>query len=240
MKLFIFSLVVSCMALPLHADSKGGPDRKSLLESDPDVVYMSQTLKKPLHLKVVKEAPVFFYKNGSNRIGVLKPDQMVEVEAITDRSYRVRGQGMRDEIAGWVAPWAFSSKDPKLVENLKLLYERQLLVRKLIDDQQVAIGMTLDEVTKSQGKPTKTSVRKTAEGQTGQWEFIEYKDVKNYVTRVDPASGQIYRQLVSVTRVERGKTVVEFENDTVTAIEENEDRQGGNVRIIVPPLIFGW
>jgi hypothetical protein len=33
---------------------------------------------------------------------------------------------------------------------------------------------------------------------------------------------------------------VEFENNIVTAIEESEDRQGGNVRIIVPPVVFGW
>jgi hypothetical protein len=225
--------------LPLYADP-GGPGRKSLLETDPDVVYLTQTFDKPLELKVVKEAPVYFYKDGSKSIGTLKVGQMVKVEAITERSYRVRGQGMRDEIVGWVAPWAFSSKDPHFVENLKLLYQRELIVQKLIADKKIAVGMTMDEVGKSQGKPTKTSVRKTAEGQTGRWEFIEYEDVKNYQTEVDRSTGQVYRRLVSITRVEKGKTAVEFENNVVTAIEEAENRQGGNLKIIVPPLVFGW
>jgi hypothetical protein len=41
-------------------------------------------------------------------------------------------------------------------------------------------------------------------------------------------------------RVEKSRTAVEFADDIVTAIEESEDNQGGNVRIIVPPVIFGW
>ena len=92
----------------------------------------------------------------------------------------------------------------------------------------------------SRGKPTKTNLRKTATGQSGRWEFIEYEDVNNYVTEIDRLTGQAFRRLVSVTRVEKGKTSVEFENDVVSAIEESEDHQGGNVRIIVPPLVFHW
>jgi hypothetical protein len=64
--------------------------------------------------------------------------------------------------------------------------------------------------------------------------------VKNYATEIDRSTGIAYRRLVSVTRVETGKTRVEFKNDAVTAIEESEDNQGSNVRIIVPPLVFGW
>jgi ABC-type sulfate transport system substrate-binding protein len=43
-----------------------------------------------------------------------------------------------------------------------------------------------------------------------------------------------------VTQEEKGKTVIEFEDEVVTAIEESEDRKGGNVRIVVPPVVFGW
>ena len=64
--------------------------------------------------------------------------------------------------------------------------------------------------------------------------------MKHYITRVDPATGAAYRQLATITREEKGRTNVEFENNIVTAVEESEDRQGGNVRIIVPPVIFGW
>ncbi len=239
MKLGMRLLIAPCLVLPLSAETKRGA-RKSLLDTDPDVVYLDQTMTKPIDLKVIKEAPVFSDKEGKIRLGTLKANQTARLEAITDKIYRVRGQGTRDGIAGWVAPWAFTSKDPQFVAHLKDLYERQLQVQGLIQAKQVAVGMTLDEVSLSRGKPTKTSLRKTEKGQSGRWEYIDYEQIKHYVTRVDPVTGGVYRQFSHITQVEKSRTAVEFQDDVVTAVEESEDHQGGNVRIVVPPLIFGW
>lgn len=239
MKPGLFTIIAAMLVFPMQAQTKR-TGRKSLLDVDPSVVYMEQALQKPVELKVIKEAPVFSDKEGKQRLGTLKADQTVRLEAITDKIYRVRGQGTREGISGWVAPWAFSSTDPEFVANLKQLYQRQIQVQALIANKQVAAGMTLDEVALAKGKPTKTSLRKTATGQSGRWEFIDYEEVKNYVTEIDRVTGQAYRRLVSVTQEEKGKTSVEFENDTVTAVEESEDRHGGNIRIIVPPVIFHW
>ncbi|MGL5017094.1 MAG: hypothetical protein ACRDBP_03090 [Luteolibacter sp.] len=238
MKLETLLIAFACLVLPLAAQIQR-QERKSLLDSDPNVVYLDRTFTQPIELKVIKEAPVFSDREGRVRLGTLKADQTVRLEAITDRIYRVRGQGLRHGIAGWVAPWAFSSTDPDFVANLKSLYERQIQVQNLIAARQVAVGMTLDEVSLSRGKPTKTSVRKTATGQSGTWEFIDFEDVKNYTTVVD-SRGNAFRQLASITRVEKGKTVVEFEEDIVSAVVESEDRGAGNVKIIVPPLVFRW
>jgi hypothetical protein len=215
-------------------------ERRSLLDSDPEVVYLNTVLAKPVELEVVKPAPVFSDRDGKHRLGTLKADQSVKVEAITDKIYRVRGQGTRDGIAGWVAPWAFSSKDPEFAANLKQLYEREIQVREIIAAKQVAVGMTLDEVTRSKGKPDKTSVRRTGSGQSGRWEYVEFEEMKHYVTRIDPVTGAPYRVLSHVTQVEKGKLAVEFENDVVTAIEESTGDKGGKVRIVVPPVVFGW
>jgi hypothetical protein len=239
MKTGISLLIALCFTFPAFAENRK-TGRKSLLDSDPDVVYLERALKKPVDLKVIKEAPVFSDKEGRHRLGTLKAEQTVRLEAITDKIYRVRGQGTRDGIAGWVAPWAFSCKDPQFVTHLKELYDRQIQVQALIDAKSVAVGMTLDEVSLSRGKPTKTSVRKTDKGESGRWEFIDYEEIKHYVTRIDPVSGAAYRQYSHTTQIEKSRTAVEFENNVVSAVEESEDNQGGNVRIVVPPLIFGW
>ncbi len=239
MKLEIVLLATTFLVLPLHGQLDR-TERKSLLNTDPEVVYLEETLGQPLKLHVIKEAPVFSDREGNNRLGVLRSDQDVTVEAITDKIYRVRGKGARYGIAGWVAPWAFSSKDPDFVENLKDLYKRQIQVQKLVAAHDVAVGMTLGEVSLSRGKPTKTSVRKEAAGQSGRWEYIDFEDVRNYVTEIDRSTGQAYRRLVSVTRVEKGKTAVEFKDDVVTAVEESANNRGGDTRIIVPPLVFRW
>lgn len=215
-------------------------DRRSLLDDDPEVVYLKDVFEDPLKLEVIKEAPVYSDREGRRKLGTIKPGQKVKIEAITDKIYRIRSEDFRNGISGWVGPWAFKAKDPKFAENLKELYERQMLVSKLIAEKKVAIGMTMDEVAKSRGEPTKTSIRKTKEGQVGSWEYIDYEEVKNYINRTDPRTGFVYRELVSVTREEKGKTVVEFEGNTVTALEESENRGAGALQIIVPPIVCGW
>jgi hypothetical protein len=227
-------------ALALQASAEIGGERKSLLNSDPEVIYLEEIVDPPIKLKVIKEAPVYSDKGGSIRVGFLKADQTVKLEGMTAKVYKVRGEGTRNGVAGWVAPWAFSHPQKDFVAKLKQLYERQIAVNEIIAAKGVAIGMTPVEVEKSRGKPTKTSIRRTAEGEQGSWEYIDYEDVKNYITRIDPASGQVYRQLASITREEKGKTVVEFKDGLVTALEENENHGAGNVRIIVPPLVFRW
>ena len=232
-------LLALALVLPVSGEIKRR-ERKSLLDSEPGVVYLAQTHDKPVELKVIKEAPVFSDKEGKHRLGTLLANQNVKLEAVTDKIYRVRGQGTNGGIAGWVAPWAFSSEDPQFVVHLKEFYDRQIQVQALIDAKQVAVGMTLDEVSQSRGKPTKTSVRRTEKGESGRWEYIDYDEVKHYITRVDPSTGAVFRQLSHIEQVEKGRTNVEFEDGIVSAIEESEDRQGGNVRIVVPPLVFGW
>jgi hypothetical protein len=238
MKLAIPFLALA-LVLPTSAEIKR-QDRKSLLDSEPGVIYLERILGKPLELQVVKEAPVFSDTEGKHRLGTLAANQTVKLEAVTDKIYRVRGQGTHSGIAGWVAPWAFSSKDPQFVARLKEFYDRQIEVQAFIDAKQVAVGMTLDEVSQARGKPTKTSIRKAEKGETGRWEYIDYEQVKHYITRVDPSTGQVYRQLSHIEQVEKGRTSVEFGDGIVTAVEESEDHQGGSVRIVVPPLVFGW
>lgn len=222
------------------AMSVAQPARKSLLDSDPGVIYLDQVFEKPLELTVAQEAPVFSDKNAVRKLGTLKANQKVKLEAITDKAYRVRGQGLHDGISGWVGPFAFTSPDPEFVAHLKQLYDRQMKVKELIEAKELAIGMTLKEVQTVLGKPTKTTMRKTLKGESGQWEYIEYEEIKHYADRVDPFTGMLYRQLVSVTREEKERTVVEFEDGYVTALEESKSRRPRNLTIVLPQVTCHW
>jgi len=227
------------LILPLSAQVKRG-ERKSLLDNDPRVVYLTDLPDKQIELMIIKEAPVYSDVDGKQKLGTIQANQKVKIEAITDKAYKVRGRGTHDGIAGWVGPWAFASKDPQFVENLKKFYARQLEVNKIIAENDVAMGMTTDEVTKSLGKPTKSTLRQTPDGQSGKWEFIEYEEQNNYTQVRDPLTGNVFRQLVSVTQIEKSKRVVEFTNGLVSAIEDAESRRRDNIRIIIPPMVFGW
>ena len=238
MKAALVPALLLSLFLPASAQVKR-VERKSLIDRDPDVVHLAEHVQKPIELRVLKEAPVFSDKNGKNRLGTLKADQTVVLEAMTEKAYKVRGEGTRHGISGWVGPHAFASKDPDFVENLKKLHKRQLEVQELIDNKELAIGMTPEEVSKSRG-PTKTRVKQTERGQSGRWEYVDYEQVTHYNYVRDPISGQVFRQVSHVTQVEKGKTVVEFQGGVVTSLEESAQDTSSPVKIIVPPLVFVW
>jgi len=219
----------------------GFKPRKSLLENDPEVVYLSQFLDKPVMLTVAKDVSIFSDKNGKLKVGTLVAGQEVPLEAISEKACRVRGKGTRNDVVGWVSPRAFATDDPDFVANLKKFYDRQMAVKKLIEDKQAAVGMTVAEVGQALGKPTKTAIRKNANGETGSWEFIEYKTINHYTTEIDRLTGRFYRRLAYSTYEEKSRTVVEFTDGLVSAVEESENHQrGANVRIVVPPIVFRW
>ena len=231
------AILFTCiLAIPLDAEVKRTP-RKSLLDSEPGVVYLEQASVKPLELKVIREAPVFSDKEGKHQLGTLAANQIARIEAITDKVYRVRGMGTRGGIAGWVAPWAFSPNDPEFAAKLKQFYDRQIQVQELIAANQIACGMTMEEISRVLGKPTKTSSRKTETGETATWEYVRYEEVKHYITRVDPTTGTPYRQLSHVTQEEKSRINVDFENQIATAIEESKDHSKKSPRILLPPWI---
>ncbi len=232
-------LLSSLFLLPASAQIR--KERKSLIDSDPSIVHLLDNPNMQISLKVIANAPIYSDINGKSKLGEIRANQEVRVEAITDRAYKVRGKGTVNDVAGWVGPGAFAAKDPNFVANLKSYYTRQLEVNKLIAEKKVAMGMTPAEVIQALGKPEKTTLKQDAEGESGKWEFIEYAEQKNYNTIQDPVSGQIFRQLVSVTQIEKSKHVIEFSKGVVSSIESTEDKTGGgNVRIVVPPVVFCW
>jgi hypothetical protein len=214
--------------------------RKSLLDSEPDVVYTEEFTEKKIELLAVEPGVVYATKKGGRKLGVLKKNTKATLVGFTDRAYKIQGQATHAGVSGWVSPKVLASKDKDFVDNLKKVYERQLEVRELIANHEVAIGMTMAEVSAAMGKPTKTTVRRTAKGQSGKWEFIEYEEIGHYQMVRDPNTGNIYRQLTHTTKEELSKLVVEFENDVVTALEESENNEADSVKIVVPPLVFGW
>ena len=208
-----FFVAMSAIVITLTIPSLKAQDkRKSLLNSDPQVVYLEDVFDKELQLKVVQAAPVYVNKEGGAKLGTLVTGQKATVVAITDKAYRVRGQGKNGGLAGWVGTWAFEMPDENFEKNMKSFYDRQMKVNQLIEQGQVVLGMTMREVGLVLGKPTKTSIRQTAEGQVGRWEFVVVDEVRNYANHVDPYTGQAYRTLVSVTQEEKEKTVVEFKD----------------------------
>ncbi|MFK7910952.1 MAG: hypothetical protein AB8F34_10195 [Akkermansiaceae bacterium] len=234
-----FILIAATISLVFPATAA---PKKSLLNNDPDVIYLNEHIDRTITLLVVKPTTVYATKKGKKgrRLGAFKANTKVELLAMTDKAYRVKGQASHAGVIGWVNPNHLASKDKDFVSNLKKLYERQMIVKELIANKDVAIGMTLDEVSKSLGQPTETEIEQTREGQSGKWDYVITEEQKHYRLITDPHTGNVYRQLSHVTTEERSRTTVKFKDNLVISVTRKKNNGPGKIRIVPAPVIFHW
>lgn len=228
-------LSIAMLSTVFAEDRRDGKKRRSLIDSDPDVVYVTDLLpdKETVELSVISRGQVYATKNGGRSLGELSAGK-VKLIGFDERACKVQGQGK----IGWVRPDILQSEKGDLRELLKTVYEREMTVRNLIAEGVVALGMTRDEVCRVYGKPTKQKLRTTPQGASGTMEFIEYEEIDHFQPFIDPFSGGLFQRFTHTTLEEKSKIIVEFENDVASAIEESESESGGAVRVVSRPLFF--
>ncbi len=225
---FYFFFCFLLMAKIMHAG----------IDDAPDVVMLSD--EEQIELTVLEPTVVYATNKGGRRLGIYPQYTKLVLLGMTERAYKVSGKAKHSKVTGWVAPKQLASNEPEFVQLLLDYYKREILVRELIAKKEIAIGMTLDEVRRSIGDPTKKESRITKNGSSGTWEYTESEEFKHYTTHRDLVTGQIYRRFSHVTQEVREQLKLDFEGDIITAISTLENRGANNTRIIVPPLIFGW
>lgn len=217
----------------LHADLL---DReKSNLSREPGAIYLEDFLDKPVKMRVMKEVPIYATAERKRALGTLKAPRYVDVLAMNETGYRVRGMALHGQVAGWVLAAEVMSEDKNLAANLRKMYERQKVVQELIDNNQVALGMTIDEVQASLGKPDRKSSKLDKDGRHDVFEYVTYEKVPQY-RYVQDAYGRLIRQTYYI-KVETGKVSISFKNENVESIEEKEgEPQMGDLKIVPLPI----
>ncbi len=234
-----FSITCLALATAIVLPTTAAP-KKSLLNNDPDVIYISEHIDHTITLLVAKPAIAYATKKGGRRLGVFKAGTKVELLAITDKAYRVKGKATHAGVTGWVNPQLLASKDKNFIANLKQLYKRQMIVKELIANKDVAIGMTLKEVRLSLGEPTETESKQTRKGETGKWDYVVTEQQKHYRLVYDPHTGNTYRQLSYITTEEKSRLSIEFEDNIVTSVTRKKNNGPGKITIVPAPVIFHW
>lgn len=213
--------------------------RKSRLKPEPGTIDVEDLLQKPVKLKVVRETPVFSRSTMENALGYMAPGTLVSLVGIGEKAYRVRGRARHGDVSGWVRIEDLLAPDPQLIPNLKKLHERQMQVEELIAKRQIALGMTVDEVTTALGKPNRKSSKLTAAGRDETYEYVVYDNVPQYTTGLD-AFGRVVQNVVYV-KVESGKMSVNFKGGVVESVEETKGNPlGGGIKIVPAPFFFGY
>lgn len=209
---------------------------QSNLVKEDGAIYLEEMLSKEVPVRISLAAPTYSTLNADRFLGNMLPNQNAVLLAVSDKAYRVRGKAKQGQIAGWITKGAVEGLAPEFESNLRKCYERYMIVKDLIEKNQVALGMTVDEVMASIGPPDKRGSKITKDGRTDSLEYISYKRVPQTVTVNDPYGRPI--QTTQYVEVESGRVIIDFVDNTVTSIEETEGVDLGNGVGSVPPPVF--
>lgn len=225
-------------------------------------IYLSDFNLEPLKLALREPAPCYFEMNAKRYAGTLRFPQAVRLDAVAPNGMlRVRGNAKQGGVAAWVDPAYLEPLPTDFVANLQRAEERRRQVEELIARNEVAIGMTPDEVARSLGKPQKRSSRTSRDGSSQVFEYIRYKLIPQTVyspayvesitgVRPDPRArletvvvrgGYGYNASTVYVKVPVGTITVSFTEGIVESIEESEGTLvGADASIVVPPVNLVW
>jgi hypothetical protein len=206
-----------------------------------NAIYLSDFEAKPMKLKVLQPAPAYFDLGGKRYVGTLRAGQLVEVQAITDDAYLVRGLAQQGQVLGWTSPQFLQPIAPETLAALKKSEERRKLVEALVAKKQVAIGMTTTEVERSIGKPQKRSQRASKDQALEQtWDYVKY-ELTPQTTNVVAPNGTLTTATTYV-KTPVGRLTVTFKGDIVESLDQSEGTifTGGETTIVTPPVVVYW
>lgn len=228
---------------------------------EPGAIYLSDFGIKPLRLKLLQAAPAYFDTAQTRYAGTLRFPQVVPIEALDANGLlRVRGNARQGGIVAWVNPQFLEPLPEKFAENLRKGEERRIQVEALISQNEVAIGMTPEEVARSLGKPQKKTNRADKSGTQQIWEYVKYQLIPQ--TTYIPGNNQTvityrptpngpggaliqnfpgYSANTIYVKVPIGTLTVTFKDNVVESLDQSEGTTtGGQVSVVIPPLNVYW
>ena len=224
-----YPLLATLALAPVLAQAGG-------LIREPGAVYLEDFVKQPVKLAVLADTSIYFHIDLGRYLGTIRKGQIVELQAVGEKAWRIRGKAQQGQVAGWVPATALSPLRQDFLDNLRQNALRKTEVDALIQKNEVAVNMTPDEVSKALGKVSKKTSRLDANGREEIWEFIRYKTVPQEITGYDREGRLVTR--ITYIKVPNGKLAVTFQNNLVSALEQSEgtfDRDA-RVKIVSAPI----
>ena len=221
-------------ALLLNTAAHAAPSGAVVREEG--AIYLEDLLAKSVRLATIADAPIHYKIDLERYLGTLKKGQIVELQAISDAAYRVRGKAEQGQVAGWVDPKFFNALPQDFLANVKQNSARQQAVAALIAKNEVAMNMTPEEVSKALGKPEKKTSHLDAKGREEKWEFVKYERVPKEALARDK-DGNLVKTVI-YEKVPIGKLAVSFVNNLVSSLEQTEGTLDRAAQVKISPAPF--
>jgi len=213
---------------------------KSDLVKEDGAIYLDGMVDKEVKVHVSKSAPTYSTLTADRWLGNLLANQQAVLLAVSEKAYRVRAKAKQGQVAGWVSKGAIEGLPPGFEEKLTKFYERYQIVQELIDNHQVALGMTVEEVMASIGPPDTRTSSVDTNGRLDTMEYISYQRVPQTVMSYNAFGIPV--PTTQYVEVENGRVSIDFSNNMVSAIRESEgidlSKNGGLVNIPPPVYLF--
>ena len=224
------ALLLALALLPLHDARAGAVIREE------GAIYLEDLLPRPVRLVTTADAPIYYKIDMERYLGVLKKGQPVELQAIADGTYRVRGKAQQGQVAGWVQPRFLTPLRTDFVQSVRENAARRDEVEALILKNEVAVNMTPEEVQRALGKPAKKTSHIDGAGREEVWEFVRYERIPQEVIGRD-RFGQLVKT-VQYIKIPAGKLAITFSRNLVTSLEQTEGTIEGaaRVKIVASPF----
>jgi len=222
--------LILALALPVLAIGASNLPREA------GAVYLEDLAVRPVKLVTVSEAAVLSKPGDGRFLGTIRRGSNVELVAVTDDAFRVRGQAQQGGVVGWVDMKTIQPVKAEFLESLKKNAKRKADVDALVEKNEVALNMTPEEVTASLGKAQKKTSKLDADGRKDVWEFVRYARVPQDTTGYD-RYGRLVTNVIYV-KVPAGKLTVNFSNGLVSGLEQTEGNTDvqAPIRLIPAPI----
>jgi hypothetical protein len=224
------ALIASLFLLPVLAVGA------SNLPREEGSIYLEDLALKPVKLVTVADAAVHNQPANGRFLGTIRRGSKVELIAVAEDTFRVRGQAQQGGVVGWVDVKSIQPVKAEFLDSLRQNAKRKAEVDALIERNEVALNMTPEEVAASLGKAQKKTSKLDATGRKDVWEFVRYMRVPQDTTGYDR-----YGRLVTNTiyvKVPAGKLTVTFDNNLVSGLEQSEGNTDvqSPIRLIPAPI----
>ena len=199
-------------------------------------MYLEDLAVKPVKLVTIVDAEVQSSPAGGRFLGTIRKGSTVELLAVLDENFRVRGEARQGRVVGWVNVRSIQPVKADFLESLRQNAKRKAEVEALIEKNEVALNMTPEEVSASLGKAQKKTSKLDAAGRKDVWEFVRYMRVPQETTGYDRL-GRLVTNTIYV-KVPAGKLTVTFDNNLVSGLEQTEGNTDvqAPIRLIPAPI----
>jgi SH3-like domain-containing protein len=213
----------------------------SSLLREPGAIYLEDISVKSLRINTTSDAAVSSKPAADGQfLGTIKKGSPVELIAVSENAYRVRGQATQGGVVGWVDAKSLTPLKQEFLDSLRQNAKRKAEVAALIAKNEVALNMKPEEVAASLGKAQKKTSKLDAQGRKEVWEFVRYTRVPQETTGYDK-TGRLVTDTIYV-KVPSGKLTVTFENNLVTSLEQSEGNTDvqAPIRQVAAPILVAY